>query len=375
VPALATALGLGVSAGGCEFAVGDTLPGYMCVPGDFDVCPSGSICDPGSRRCVRPGVGAHGPDGSAPGVDATADDADADDVTATGRDGQGEDGPDSSTNVNDGSSDGPGTVRDTEPPEGGVCNTLGCLCSGPAACANGVCVSDVAVTSPVAKAAGNGNFCSQPCCTSADCPAASVCFASGRGGNYCVLPEWLGRTTALGKAIGGAACQSNGDCRSGLCASMMCADPCCSATGSAGECATGTTCRFGAFPGVSFDTHAAALCGPSGTCGTGFQCDKPCRNTAECGANQACYYLPATLPSSDISAACTAANGSGAQGSRCTSDFQCASNFCDTTGSVTMECSDVCFSNADCKVDGWYCRPESIMVTSGGTYSVLVCGP
>jgi hypothetical protein len=360
---------LGVSVAGCEFAVSDTLPSYTCVPGEGDVCPLGLVCDPARRICARPSVSGQLTDASVPGEDATA--RDDGNVADAGREAQTETNEDGSAGDSDAGADVRTVGPDTGAPDSGFCNTLGCKCSGAADCANGICAQQAAVTTPLYAAAGNSNFCSQPCCTSSDCPASGVCFASGAGGNYCVMPGWLQRTATLGRGIGGAACQSNGDCRSGVCAGSMCADTCCSAAGSSSECATGTACRPGTFPGAGFDVHAAAICGAAITCGNGPQCNRPCRNTADCSAGQACYYLPAIL-SKDIVAACTTADGAGAEGSRCTSDFQCASNFCDPT---TMQCSDVCFANTDCTFDAWHCRPALISLATGGTDTVLTCGP
>jgi hypothetical protein len=73
-----------------------------------------------------------------------------------------------------------------------------------------------------------------------------------------------------------------------------------------------------------------------------------------------------------IAAACFATLGFGAVGAACQSNTDCKSNFCD---SVAKVCTDVCFGNSDCtQQSGWRCRPESVAVQSGGTYSVLSCG-
>jgi hypothetical protein len=61
-------------------------------------------------------------------------------------------------------------------------------------------------------------------------------------------------------------------------------------------------------------------------------------------------------------------------GASCSSDTDCKSQFCDTGG--THECTDVCFTNADCSAkSGWRCRPESVTLQSGGKVEVLACGP
>jgi hypothetical protein len=392
--ALTGALGLVAAivagGGGCELAVGDSLPPFTCLPGAANTCPAGFVCVPATQECEsRSGLCTPTSCGAESVCDSqtlkctpiggsTGDDGQSPDASTAGGDAGVSSGSDA-TNEANARSDGPDGTGQAQSeagstPDGSTsCRGVGCSCTGGAACDSNICAASQTVTNDVTQADMGNFFCTQPCCTSADCPGSSVCFATGAGGNYCVLPAWLGRTTpTLGVRAGGAACTSNKDCRSGLCASSMCADTCCSLANAAAECATGTTCRFGTFPGLSFDTHAAAFCGPVTACTGGFQCNHPCRSTAECGAGQACYYLPANLPNKDINAACTTGDGPGVEGSKCSTDFQCASNFCDTT---TMECSDVCFADTDCTVDGWHCRPATVVLASGGSDSVLTCGP
>jgi hypothetical protein len=227
-------------------------------------------------------------------------------------------------------------------------------------------------------------FCTQPCCTSADCTADTVCFATGGGPNYCVLPKWLGRASGLGTGQGGAACSSSADCRSGLCNTTTCADTCCSTAQQASECASGTFCRFAAFPGTGFDTHETAWCGAkignlaggafcaadnlcqSGKCGVG-QCEAVCRTSSDCGGSQACSYGAApTLPmNTDIVAACVNATGTTPNGGNCTANNDCQSAFCDGA-----HCTEACVTDADCK-SGMHCLPVILKVQ--GSYSVLAC--
>jgi hypothetical protein len=373
--ALAGLSALGVSVDGCELAVTDTLPQFSCVPGATDVCPAGQVCDPVAHRCGRPGSVTATPEAGLE-TDATAGDDGSD------RDGGGDDhggvdqtASDGAVTDRDTSVDAPVSVIDAGAPDGGPCTGFGCSCSSSPSCASGICASLQEVTEPVF--AKNGAFCAKPCCTSWDCPDG-VCFATGEGGNYCVPPAWLPdrSTTGLGEGYGGATCTTNSDCRSGLCASGACADTCCSASAAdvGSECATGSSCRIGTFPGTGFDNHAAAYC-TSGLGGcTGSGCTA-CRNSTECGTGKACYYQAPVLGSSNIVAACTAIEQQNSPvGTKCTGDFNCATNFCETT--YTNECSDVCFSDADCSaVPDWYCRPEQIMLITGGTDAVLVCGP
>ncbi|HEX4448729.1 MAG TPA: hypothetical protein VH044_18425, partial [Polyangiaceae bacterium] len=222
--------------------------------------------------------------------------------------------------------------------------------------------------------------------TSADCPGTTVCFGTGAGGSYCVAPGLLGRNGPLGEGSGGNTCQSGQDCRSGLCANGACADTCCSSQQQSNECATGSVCRFAVFPGAGFDVHDTPWCGPpvgtvvnnspcavgldgtcqSGKCGPG-RCEAVCRSTADCLTGQSCSYGLAPN-AKDIIAGCTSTSGAGADGTACTLNADCQSNFCDGA-----HCIDVCFSDADCK-SPWHCAPQQVAVQfGGGSYSILSC--
>jgi len=74
---------------------------------------------------------------------------------------------------------------------------------------------------------------------------------------------------------------------------------------------------------------------------------------------------------SAIVAVCSSALGTGVEGSSCQGDGDCLSGFCDTTSS--MQCTDVCFADSDCTVDGWRCRPE-VAVLGQVSFSFLACG-
>jgi hypothetical protein len=282
------------------------------------------------------------------------------------------------------------TVDSSAPLQG--CSTLGCQCSVPTDCASNICV-DHRTVGNVSAAAQGASFCTKPCCTSADCDGATVCLATGNGGNYCVLPQWLGRPTAFGTLPGGAVCAADDACRSGLCASGVCADVCCSTASSATECTGGTTCQIGTFPGRSADRVYAPFCAPAGgtavngtacsagsTCLSGFcapdgQCHDACRNTAECGSpSLECGYSLPSLTSKEILAFCEKSFGTAAQrqeGAACSNNNQCQSGYCDAT---SMQCTDVCFADTDCMVPGWRCRP-SVGMLLGTTFSVSACGP
>ncbi|HEX8794448.1 MAG TPA: hypothetical protein VF765_26065 [Polyangiaceae bacterium] len=262
-------------------------------------------------------------------------------------------------------------------------------------CTTHVCAVDPIVAPDVLSAAG-GAFCTRPCCTSADCPSGTVCFASGEGGQYCVNPSWIGRGQpgmSTG-ARGGTGCSKGSDCRSGLCTNGTCQDTCCSAISASAECASGTTCVFGTFPGASAaDTHFASHCAPpqgsggedapcqtnadctSGMCfaGNTQQCMNPCRNSVDCGdPSDACGY---NLQGNDLFAQCfPPPTGTLPIGSACNQNsmsIQCQSYYCGPSG-----CTGVCFTNSDCTYSNWTCAPVSAALGSTGQiYDALFCGP
>lgn len=279
-----------------------------------------------------------------------------------------------------------GATPESGPPHDAGCTAL-CACQNDSECPQGVCANSLMVTPALYAAAGGASFCTFACCTSADCPSGTVCFASGAGGQYCVAPSWIGRS-APGASLGGAACSADSSCRSGLCAGGRCADTCCSLASSASQCASGV-CAFGAFPGRTFDTHFAPHCQPQtgslgygaacssssqcrgGLCyqsGGGGNCTNACETSTECGSGNGCQL---DQQGQDIYAACFPTPGATAEGQACTMDQQCAGYWCNSES----KCTNVCFRNQDCSsVSGWYCRPEADTVPTG-TYDVLVCGP
>jgi len=379
--------GLVVAGGGCEIGIGADVPAFECIQGPA-VCPGTEVCDPNSHQCVTSCTESN----CAEGLECDPSSG----LCIAAEAGTGNDAAPDSSPVVDSSMPDTAPPPDTGPPaETGVCRGVTCPCSGAASCDSGICVDSLTVGTGVYGAAGSQSFCTTPCCTSADCAAGTVCFATAAGGNYCVAPGWLQRSTTLGQGVGGASCQSGRDCRSGLCNGPYCADVCCSTPDSASECANGTTCRFEAFPGaVTFDKGDVAWCGTSGNGDNGAICERDsdcqsnlcngddgcsdaCRTTSDCGSQSACSYVVSTSGTAGVTAACLPTSGGhggilGADGSSCGSDTDCASQFCDPTSN---QCTDVCFTNADCSsVPDWHCRPEQVQLSTGGSYSVLLCG-
>jgi hypothetical protein len=391
---------LAVTAAGCEIAIGNDVAAFECVQ-EAAVCPDDQICDPNSHQCVAPcsvtGCGPHDQCDPVSNVCVPASPADdgpsADDTTSNEAGGDADADADATTVPDEAAppvETGPG-------PDTGTCKGTTCPCNGPSSCDSGICADSAIVPAGLYTAAG-GNFCTKPCCSSAECDAGTVCFAPGGSSSvtasYCVNPAWLQRSTTLGTALGGATCSAGRDCRSGLCAGTTCADTCCSTAAAASECAAGNECRFGTFQGTaSFDKNYVAYCGHGGTRSNGqscqansdcqselcdgVNCSNACRNTGECSAaGEACAYVSLqNAPTGTVVAACFSGPptpGNAAQGSSCSADADCQSIFCSPT---SKECTDVCFANSDCTKAGWRCRPESFQVQNGGSFWVLACGP
>jgi hypothetical protein len=388
--------------GGCELVVGDTVPLFTCLADAADTCPSGSVCVPATHECVpRSGTCTPGAaNGCAGGMRCDAQTLRCGPPAPTALDAAGdEDGP-QAPSLDSGPDSGDVTVGDARErdaptgdgpdvnvpdanPDAPTCRGVTCSCSRQGDCDSMICADSFTQT-PALYAVVGMSFCTQPCCTSADCTANTVCFATGGGANYCVLPKWIGRGGGLGTGLGGATCTGGADCRSGLCNMGTCADTCCSTAQEATECASGTVCRFAAFPGSGFDTHETAWCGAkignlaggaicavdsicqSGKCGVG-QCEAVCRTTSDCGGTLACSYgaAPAVPTNKDIVAGCVTATGTTANGGNCTANSDCQSAFCDGA-----HCTDACVTDADCK-SGMHCRPVVVQVQ--GSYSVLAC--
>jgi hypothetical protein len=174
----------------------------------------------------------------------------------------------------------------------------------------------------------------------------------------------------------------------------MCADTCCSTGQSSTECGSGTTCSFGTFPGTpTFDQNYTPFCGPAGTGTNGSSCNfasdcasnlcaippgpggagtcqDACRSAADCsGHGYSCGY--GRDQGNVVFPACFSYTFAGAEGQACQRNSDCESGLCDMAGL----CTDVCFSDMDCTVSGWHCRPQLITLRSGGAASVLCCGP
>jgi hypothetical protein len=283
-------------------------------------------------------------------------------------------GADDSTSATD---DG-GGQQDSASHADGSCHGVLCPCAAATDCASHVCAQSSAqsmtVGSDLLQAAGLAGFCTTTCCTSSDCPTGTVCFASGYGGNYCVSPSWLKRATPASNALGGAACSTGSECRSGLCSGSTCADTCCDFTGAGTECAGGRSCTFGTFPGASpVDTHSAPFCEPLGGSGaygspcsqssqcqgglcypstTGpYFCTQPCRSDT-CGSGNSCQF---DGDGTDVVFACFGLNATQnvPSGIACVDYQECIGAICNNSS-----CTNVCFTDADCDPQLPHCTPQ-----------------
>ncbi len=264
---------------------------------------------------------------------------------------------------------------------------IGSLCTGDGACKAGFICADESMLSSSVYAVAGGNVCSKTCCTSADCPSGFVCGQPGTGGNYCVKPNWIGRSS-IGTKSAGETCSSSGDCRSGLCIGTVCVDACCAK----GDCSSGTTCTLATLAGVrafrcmtsvSNKTSDNGSCVSDGDCKSGFcetyvgdpdwdYCIAPCRSAASCSTNLSCNSV--RIDSSSVLSVCnyeTFDKGKKKVGETCSSSSDCASYRCSST-TAGQRCIDVCGTDADCAdAAGWKCK--STLIASVGR--VLRCQP
>jgi hypothetical protein len=400
-------MGLG-SALACSLIVGDTPTTVFCTPdGGPSVCGPEQVCAPlptGTeyscvKSCPKNACRSDEMCDHAKGWCVPFNPSDV--GVETGDAAPSETAVPEATDVVVAASDADAGFNDAQPQCMGFMG-FGCACNGNMGCQSPyACVNAQAVTKDIwsawadAGGSSDGGFCAKPCCTSLDCDMgdggenASVCFATGAGGNYCVPLGFLADRASVGALGGGANCASapGSACRSGLCLDAgVCADTCCSTgmMGANAQCSgmTGSMCLFGQFPGTGFDTHESANCGlpvpftvttgtpcsmnsdcrsnlcvdAGGTFMNPGSCQDPCRGSCTGGFLRAtCQYLQPdpTVGAPDIVAACFP---SGLRG-----DAGVTVCFVDSTGST-----------GDCQ-PGERCRPQPLTV-EGMTYSVLACG-
>ncbi len=325
---------------GCSLIVPSEVPEYRCSGVDPTSCPSGLVCDTTRLLCVPPATQPDGSDDDVP--------IDEDAGTDAGADSDAPSGPS---------------------PLGGHCVVDGDCRSGL------LCGTSTILTTAIVPA-NSKPICTKPCCTSAECGAGFVCFAGGTGGNYCVSADRADRSPpSTGGRVGGQACTTHTQCRSGLCTGGRCVDTCCEPS----QCASGSTCRVG-----TVDAHTAWICAaPNGgsakdltlqcsgnadckndNCVQPFsantRCTPTCCSAADCTAlgftNNVCAYGGAGNDQLKWCYEPNVSRGARDLGATCTDNGQCKSRYCD---SELGRCATVCCTSADCASDET-CRPSPV---------------
>jgi hypothetical protein len=414
-----------LAGGGCQAIVSDEVPAFTCTGTNPLACPAGMYCNgAGCVRCEKEDV-CDGRDNDCNGLidDGEISDRDGDSFTFCGRfspetgklvdldcdDDDPDIFPGAEEKCNgidddcDGIPDNPDKackVGEVCAPRGGgcipeaqactpqncpppkVCDKstqqcinptanlpLGAECGSDQECSSGVCATAGMLAGAIP---GPKGVCSKPCCTSAQCPLAFVCYAPGTGGRYCLNSEVAGRVKTPGLADPGASCTKGDTCRSGLCDKGKCLDTCCSD----GDCKNGTACTFVEVGGKAFFGCApapgsgggTATCAGNSDCKTNLcafyanstTCVAPCcSSSADCGSvgptKIACVNSARqALTKNTIVAICIGTSaGNKSFGDTCSADNECTTHLCDA---VTARCSSVCCLDSDCP-GNTPCRP------------------
>ncbi len=180
----------------------------------------------------------------------------------------------------------------------------GASCADHNGCQTSVCYSDT-------------HTCARACLANRDCNAGEVCYSlidedgAAMGYDLCFDSD-----TSAYKAAG-VACAQNWECDSGLCV---------------GTCANGSPC------------NGSADCGGQACTGT---CRDHCRSNSDCPSSQSCnpWATVIATPKSGWVATCMPKffTGTQADGTSCTEDANCASDWC--IGGI---CTTPCAIKADC---------------------------
>lgn len=350
-----------VVAAGCSVIVPNDIPAFHCTADDSSSCPAGLVCDPTSLVCV-----------AEPTVEPDDDDDSVEDAGEHDADADAPHGP----------------------------SPLGAGCVDNGDCASKLCGTTTVLTTAIVPNNSEA-ICTKPCCTSADCGAAFVCFSGATGGNYCVPEEKAKRDVpATGGKTPGQTCSVASDCRSGLCASRCqnapdvsctksadcpsggtcsgtkrCIDTCC--TGD--DCGGGSICRIlsvsqqfiwacgTANGGAAKDLNQACNDNPeckNASCvgGSGARkCTPPCCKTSDCSAlgftNHVCAYGLDDNGIERLKWCVESPPGAvGKIGDACSTRFDCASQYCD---GQTHKCMNICCTDDDC-ASNETCQPSPI---------------
>jgi hypothetical protein len=331
---------LAATGAGCSLVVSGDVPAFTCASADPSACPPGMTCDLGAGQCV--------------GAEASVEPPEAGEDDATGDAGAAETGVDADA--------GP--------------LALGSQCRVDSECMSKLCGSSTILTTTITQT--TGPICTTTCCNSTECAPSFVCFNGGTGGGYCVPASLAQRQPpATGGKGGGATCNTNSDCRSGLCTDTpkRCLDTCCVNA----QCGAGSECRLKlvSAPAPSHDVWVCAATEPgatknygdtcaaqaeckSDTCipSSGGYCRPPCSGHASCAAipgftTGLCRYGPS---GNDFFKSCQKTTPAGfPNGQACDTDVECQYDYCDPE---LKKCANICSTNADCTTSE-VCRPSA----------------
>lgn len=184
----------------------------------------------------------------------------------------------------------------------------------------------------------SSQMCARSCSANRDCDAGEVCYAINNE-HFCYYSD-ISEYQAVGES-----CSSDVQCDSGVCK---------------GECGSGSAC------------NSSSNCGLFDSCsGT---CRDHCRSNSDCSISEACNPWPMNVASaSGWIMVCTAKyfDGSQSDGTTCTDDGECASDWC-----VSGLCTTPCAISADCTgpLAGKSCTPRSFSDSNGDAiYSFSFC--
>ena len=277
----------------------------------------------------------------------------------------------------------------------GIGEECGTRAGGPFPGTTDACREDLICVTPINN---SGAASGDPTCTS----LCNNSFLNGGVGDGCQAAETCAvnlvptanlngcqpTTATLGTRAGGDACTDDAQCRSGDCfnpqgpATEICLDHCgsdsyCGATSNCMVLSSTATKAF-CFPPTSGQNRATgtACSGATSACAHGsgscidmnavLRCSEPCCTNTDCPSN---FYCSLNGPSTAQTGggvntipqcfAETSGNGGRQAGAACSSNTQCASEFCDKNLNV---CIDVCCSDDTCPI-GLGC--EDALVVGG----------
>ncbi len=235
----------------------------------------------------------------------------------------------------------------SDPPGGGL---AGATCSGDSDCRSLSCVKLNLAGPPDRR-------CLDYCGSDAYCTAANTrCrLVLGRDGQ-CYPNSYMG-TAAVGTA-----CTSNTTCDHGFCAtdpggSRYCTEPCCADS----DCPGGFTCSL---RGPGTDTTFVFPPPGGATCTTAANCGP---EHGDVCLNGFCAWR--LTETANMCIRDVAGQGTRVAGQSCTTNTNCASNFCELDLGV---CVDVCCSDATCPT-GLGCEFVRVETTANRATSARVC--